>query len=162
MRPHLLIILFLSLFVQAKSYAQNVKLVNATQQSWSGGIAGRHGDNYTFVIEFSKYSKEPVPDTLWIGQQPIALQVSDSGVTPRTNTVTISGKHSIRYEISAGTSANEYTDHYPITGNKKEARQPHAPIKCKGVALLSYQYNGRHHYFEISKIMKVFPPISYP
>jgi len=59
--------LFLLVFVTlslSKSYAQktaSVKIIKATQQSWSGGIAGMHGEK--FYVEF-QVGKSLTPDTL--------------------------------------------------------------------------------------------------
>ena len=57
--------------------ARNIRLVNSTDQSWSGGVAGRAGNNYTFTIEFSGFKSDPLPDTLWIGQQPTPISMAE-------------------------------------------------------------------------------------
>ncbi len=53
---------------------QEVKLINSNATGLSGGIAGRYGTSYEFVVVFTHYGKHvPEPDTLWIGNKPIAL-----------------------------------------------------------------------------------------
>ena len=49
-----------------------------------------------------------------------------------------------------------------MPGNEKKVAPARSPVTYKGVALLSYKYNGKQHYYEISRIMKTFPPINYP
>ena len=143
-------------------YAQNVRMINSTEQSWSGGIAGRSGTNYSFVVGFSEYHQEPLPDTLWIGEEPFKIVITDSTNGQNGNTKCIRSKKSVRFEISAGTYHDEYADRYPKPGNEKKPPLPHPPVKYKGVALLSYRYKGRQHYYTINRIMKVFPPVNYP
>ena len=53
-------------------FAQKIKLLNSTQQDWSGGTVGRHGSYYKFNISFSQFSGQIKPDTIWLGQDPYA------------------------------------------------------------------------------------------
>ena len=144
------------------SQGQTVKMINSTQQSWYGGIAGRSGANYTFVVEFSDFANEPIPDTIWIGDEPIKLTVCDSAGKVNGNTKCKRSKKSIQFAIGVGTSHDEYADRYPIQGQEKKAIPPHPPITYKGVALLSYTYNGKRHFYMVSKIMTVYPAANYP
>ncbi len=141
------LILLVTLCIPMINYAQNISLLNSTFQSWSGGIAGRSGDNYTFIIEFSGYKTEPKPDTIWIGQQPVQILLQGSYSNQYPNTKVARTKNSIKFNISAGTSNDEYADRYPVQGKQKT--KPHAPKAYKGVALLSYRYRGKQHYYEI-------------
>ena len=141
-------------------------MLNSTEQTWSGGIAGKHGVNYSFSIEFSKYKKEPVPDTLWIDKHPIPLSLQN---IPRSqsNTKVIRKKKTVQYEINAGVSFDDYEYRFANpeqmeTETESKKKVPNPPITYKGVALLSYQYKGKQQYFVIPKIMKIFPPVNYP
>ena len=140
--------------------AQTIKVLNSTQQPWSGGIAGHSGDNHTFSIRFSDCGKEPIPDTIWLGQYPVELIVYDHDRQSNTN-ITHTGK-TYKFDITAGTFYDEYADRYPSPDGKPNTAPPHSPVPYKGVAMLSYTYNGRHHYYVIPKIKTVYPTANYP
>ncbi len=148
------------LFYQQVALAQTIKMLNSTMQSWSGGIAGRSGVNYTFSIEFSNYKQEPIPDTLWIGRSPIALISSDASAV-RVNTKRIPDKKTVRFDITCGTSADEYQTRYPNTGEAEKTRL-HSLIGYKGVALLTYNYKGERQKYVITQIKTIYPPANYP
>jgi len=160
MKTGIFFIFCIALFLSKELGAQTVRVINSTEQRWSGGVAGRTGVNYSFVIEFSKYKQEPLPDTLWIGQEPIAILITDSSFSKNINTKRTCNKHTVRFEINVGTSHDENTDRFPV--QEKPTVSAHPPMKYKGAALLSYLYNGKQCYYEISKFLKVYPPLSYP
>lgn len=161
MKHSIAIWLFVVGLVPLPSLAQKVRLINSTQQSWSGGIAGRYGTNYTFTVEFSDFKREPIPDTLWLGEEPRLIILNDG--TEQGNTVRTSSRKRVKFEIHAGTSHDEYLDRYPFNGGHKAVTdQPHPPISYEGVALLSYTYKGRKRYFVINKILTSYPPVNYP
>ncbi len=141
--------------------AQKVKLVAAVHMAWSGGIAGRSGDNYTFTVEFTQYKKEPLPDTLWLGQEAI-LVTEQTNSNPYTNTRVIRKKGSVRFEISGQVTRDEsaYSDPESALNEGKVAHP--SPIGYKGIALLSYTCNGKRHYFPITRITRELPPADYP
>jgi hypothetical protein len=158
--------LTLLLLLPLTLHAQDVKLINSTQQSWSGGIAGRRGSNYTFSISFSNYKSEPVPDTIWIGQHPVPLIPGQNCKHTVANTRSHHKKPIITFDISAGVSHDDYADRYPHdpsdpTGQKK-AQAEHARIPYEGVALLSYQYKGKQYFYTIPRIITNYPPVNYP
>ena len=151
---------------QQKSSAQKVVLTNSSATHWSGGIAGRYGVGYNFTVTFSAYHrKEPAPDTLWIGNKCIPLIIK-TGTNPQPfNATRTQGKKSVAYTIFAGTSHEDDLNNVtPYPGQKKitPPPEPAPPIKYSGIALLSYQYKGKQHYFVIDKIMKNNPPVNYP
>ncbi len=141
--------------------AQNIKLISATQRSWSGGIAGHHGENYTFIVEFTDIKKDVVPDTIWIGNDPVPILITEGNYAQNVNTKATKTKKGIRFEINAGTAHDDYADRYAPYG-KEPRKEPPPPIKYSGVALLSYQYKGNQKYFTISKITNSLPPVNYP
>jgi hypothetical protein len=161
MKSKTLSVLFLVFGLPVLAFAQNIRMISSTQQSWSGGIAGRYGSNYTFTIEFSQYRGEPVPDTLWIGKHPIVLVPPGYSALEEANTKCTRKNNSVTFEIQARTFFDDYADRYSLPGNEymKEAK---APMPYKGVALLSYRYKGKQQYYEISRIMTAFPPVNYP
>lgn len=144
-------------------FAQKVTLVNSTQRHWSGGIAGRSGINYTFSIRFEGSRHEPQPDTIWIGDQPVKILLEGNKMGSSSNThISRSGK-SILFDITAGTSRDEYTDRYaPYPGQKDLPEKPHPPVAYSGVALFSYNVQGKRKYYIVSKILHTYQPVSYP
>jgi hypothetical protein len=85
--------------------AQKVTLVSATAQSWAGGVAGLSGDNYHFTIEFTRFKNEPLPDTIWIGNNPIPLINNDAA---SSNFRLTHVGNTLKADITAKTSRNEY------------------------------------------------------
>ena len=68
--------IFLLLFVTlslSKCYAQisSIKIIRATQQSWSGGVEGHYGEK--FFVEFQT-PKDFVPDTFHLNGYDIPIQ----------------------------------------------------------------------------------------
>ncbi len=168
MRLRISIFIFVLLSNTLDVIAQYVKLVESSEMNWSGGVAGRRGTNYNFTVDFIQFKKEPVPDTIWIKNTPFSfLQV---GSTPQgtANIKKTIGKKSVQYSISVAISHDDYRERViapPGSGEEKEHKQQtaaRAPVKYKGVALLSYTYKGERHYFEITGITKKLPPVNYP
>ena len=153
------VIWFLSFCFPTMLFAQKIRVINSTERKWYGGIAGRSGANYTFLIEFSDFKVDPNPDTIWIGQQPIPVKTGSDNES--ANTKVSRNAKSIRFEISAGISKDEYADRYPVQGTAPKAI-PHSPIAYKGVAMLSYTVRGQPRYFEIRKVMQEYPAANYP
>ena len=141
--------------------AQKIRLVNATDQSWSGGVAGRSGNDYTFVIEFSDFRKQPLPDTIWIGSQPVGLYLPDSLNGGNMKIKHTKQKTSVIFEIKVSTSVDEYSVMNPLKQNEQKNAPAHIPT-YKGFALLSYHCNGRQQHYVIRNIPKNYPPINYP
>ncbi len=140
--------------------AQTTKLINSTQQNWSGGIAGRSGSNYIFIVEFSGFRNEPVPDTIWIKHLPVPIVMRENNKHIAVNTKVIRSKRSVRFEINAATAKDE--NGFSPLDESKQGASPHCPITCKGVAILSYRCNGKQRYYEITRVMKIYPPVNYP
>ena len=140
---------------------QTVRIVNSSSQKWSGGIAGHSGTNYYFEVEFSGFRGEPLPETLWLGKEPVAQSIIDSADGQSGNTIRAHKRGVLLYKISAGTQKDEYNDRYPDPENKKSDTPVHVPV-YKGVALLSYRYHGKRHRFEIMYIMKNLATADYP
>ncbi len=155
-------LLLAAILLPALSYGQKATLVNSTERCWSGGIAGRHGCNYTFSIAFSKI--RPRPDTLWIGDSPIELIEKREKPASGGNMKVTTTKNKVQFDITAGTSFDDSYDrnrpHAP--GEDPDAPKATPPKKYKGVALLSYKYKGKRYYYEVTKIMEKHPHQNYP
>lgn len=149
--------------------AQKVKLADATHHSWSGGIAGRHGDNYVFTIAFTRFTEEPVPDTLWIGKKVVVLNIADAhgkGMTnphQNANTTVSRSKGKITYTINAQLAYDDH-DLYPHPpGDEQPKPKDAAPrVPYTGLALLSYRYGSTMRTYTIAKVLKEYPPANYP
>jgi len=139
------------------SKAQTVRA--ATEQCWSGGVAGKHGCNYSFSIEFGTQMQTVLPDTLWIGETsiPLLLKNGEGGNLKKVRT-----KGGIRFEISAGTHFDDHELYPHPPGEAEHTEAPKPPRKYKGAALLSYIQAGKQQYFVIPKIITHLPHISYP
>lgn len=156
-------VLCILLSLPAVLFAQNIKLISATQQSWSGGIAGHSGCRYVFTIECDSTMPVIIPDTVWVGRQPTPL-VYKSTKHPDANAIRTRKKNRVRYELRAETNNNQYPyrdqEQDPYETRKTTIVKP--PVKYKGLALIAYKYNGKRGYFGINKLTKSLPPISYP
>ncbi len=68
MKKIVFILLIASSFAGLKS--QNIKLIEATQQSWAGGECCTYGINYMFTLESADTIQSISLDTVWIGNTP--------------------------------------------------------------------------------------------
>lgn len=157
-------IAFLVLFtcVIQRVCAQSTKLISATRQDWSGGVAGHSGSRFTFSIEFSGYNEEPIPDTIWIGKKPVPLFIKGKAKPEIVNTRRISSNETIRFIITTSIAHDAFGDHSPYASPLPREVNHTIPIQYKGVALLSYRYKGSEKYFEIRKFSTILPPMNYP
>jgi hypothetical protein len=143
--------------------AQTLQLVNSIAQSWSGGIAGRHGTNYTFVFDMPDSTVNTLFDTLWLEGEPRGLPSSVSagemGVL-RSSSI----PKGYRYEINLGTAHNDYENRtLPVLlDTVKRKSMPSPPIPVNGVALLVYRENGLKKFLRIPKILIIRTPVAYP
>ncbi len=157
------LVLVLLLLCQLAANAQNVKLINSTEQDWAGGIAGLSGENYTFTIEFSDFVSEPHPLTLWVGREAFTINTKDSLMQRNTTMQCLQGGKKISFEIKAGVSHNEYAQRQGLPTKEAQLQEMPAPPKpYKGKALLAYIYQGKTRYFEIAEIMNTLPRQDYP
>ncbi len=137
--------------------AQKVKLVNATSQSWSGGVAGHHGTNYLVVIACSDTSVKL--DTLYTGGNCYSVNIDkhdtlNRKVDKKNNTV--------KYNIYAYDSYNDMDYGDPAKRQEREkerAKMPHR--NYDGAALLIYTIKGVHYTFLI-KSFNALPALNYP
>ena len=155
------ILLLLLCLAALRAQAQKAKLIDATEQCWSGGIAGRHGCNYTFTIDFAANIDELTADTIWIGERPLMLARENTGgdATLKASTV----KNKTRFFITARVRNDDYEDNYgPNAPTNLRAKGIKPPKKYSGEALLCYRHHGMRRYYAVSKIMNKYPHQSYP
>jgi hypothetical protein len=147
----------LLLCIVLNTSAQTVKLISATEQSWSGGMAGHHGTNYLVTIMFGDSA---IPDTLWIngGFYPINIANNDT-----IRKIYDHKHHTITYKLYAGEA---YVDFGlggpdPIKKKQQEAlvKKPHK--EYAGAALITYQYKGQQQSFLI-KTFEQLEGLNYP
>jgi hypothetical protein len=143
-----------------RSFAQHARVINSSEQSWSGGIAGRYGNNYSFTIEFSDCKQQPELDTLWVGGRFFKCILSDSLQQGNTRVKVNKKKKTVTFDINVGYSGDEYAERNMRPGEKRPD-QPKPPA-YNGVALLQYSYKGKARKCAVANYKKVFPPINYP
>ncbi|HWY97943.1 MAG TPA: hypothetical protein VNY36_02550 [Bacteroidia bacterium] len=137
--------------------AQKVKLVNATSQSWSGGVAGHHGTNYAITIKCSDTAIKL--DTLYTGGNCYAINIEkhdtlNRKVDKKTNTIT--------YNIHAYDSYNDMDFGDPVKRHEREqerAKMPHR--NYDGAALLIYRIKRVKYNFLIKSYTQL-PALNHP
>lgn len=144
------------LLVAQGSFGQTV--LDATRRCWSGGIAGRHGCDYTFSILFKPAGAAIVPEKIWVdGQEvPLLLKAKDG---MQANVSLTRSARGLQLDIAAGSSFDD-GNMYPSPDDKTKPK----PVlrKYNGAALLAYKLNGKRKYFTVKKITVEHPPVSYP
>jgi hypothetical protein len=155
-----LAIYFLPLILCLNAHAQKIKVTESAKQDWSGGVAGKRGSNYNFTLEFQRSKDSIIADTIWIENEPIAIVTGTEDIFGRNCFITKSGGE-VSLHINVGISRDDHTLAYGYMEQKEEVKAE-APIKYKGVALLSYRYNGKRCYYVISKLTLMRDPINYP
>lgn len=139
--------------------AQKTKLISATSQEWSGGVAVHHGINYYVSLEIPDTTT--IPDTLWVGGNfyPIHFDKQD------TIFHKIDRKHhSVKYLLTAGEAWNDmdFMQQRLKAQNdtaKKAVKKPHKEFSC--AALVTYSINGVQYIFKVEK-WTVLPAQNYP
>ncbi|MBL7692121.1 MAG: hypothetical protein JNM41_11040 [Flavipsychrobacter sp.] len=138
------------------SFGQTV--LDATRRCWSGGIAGRHGCDYTFSILFKPAGAAIVPEKIWVdGQElPLLLKAKDG---MQANVSLTRSARGLQLDIATGSQFDDGNMYTP-PGDKPQPKP--ALRKYNGVALLAYKQNGKRKYFTVKKIIVEHPPVSYP
>lgn len=151
------------LFLSLMCVAQKPKLLEAISTSWSGGVAGKYGVGYVFIVEFNTNGlDQPMPDTLWIGQKCIPLSLTTTAGKSYNMIKTVK-KKKVSYKLWGGTSNEDVPSiTYPGVTNENKIPDSPPPIKYKGVALLSYKYKEQRSFYIIEKILTFGTPVNYP
>jgi hypothetical protein len=140
--------------------AQRGNVLTATEQCWSGGIAGRHGCNYRFTLLFKSVKQQIFPDTLWIGNYAIKLTERNAASADGNLIITRSNK-TVKFDITASTHYDDNALH-TITPVSVARSVPAPPPQCAGVATLVYTYGNKRKYFVVPRIHHKYAPVAYP
>jgi len=152
----LIIAILVSAASSGHTAAQKIEVISATSQSWSGGVAGHHGVNYSIVI---KVGVKITPDSLYTNGA--GFQLPHDGY----------GESMITYDTVDHTytiyASESYTDPNPRNSdptkiNTASKRPVPAVRQFEGSALLIYRYKKEKHLFVMKKTMEVLPALDYP
>jgi hypothetical protein len=150
--------LFLIGFCCLTCFAQPFKVVKATRQKWSGGVAGRWGINY--YIEIKTNLKTPLPDTLWINNTTYPLDFSGKSYSNKCTFDSVT--HKIVFEISVSEEHNDSFRRGPLVKKDTAKKGQEKPTRqFQGVALISYSYQKKQHFLTINSFSEL-KPIEYP
>ena len=147
-----LILLVLCCFALLQVEAQSIKLLEASSQSWSGGVCCRSGVNYVIRLECLDQKQNITIDTVWIGNKaffklhPYEFSVEKSLVKGKTI-----------YKVTFGESHDEHKPDGPYSTTGKLSKNP--PYKGKNVVV--YHDGKKKGVLVIDKI-NVLSPLAYP
>ncbi|MFM7023889.1 MAG: hypothetical protein ACKOXB_13040 [Flavobacteriales bacterium] len=149
-------ILFLFLFLPTLSFSQKLKLVNATAQRWSGGIAGSSGTNYS--VEFSVSPKDSVHlDSVYLNGKSYGLVASNQAIY---DAFWFKRPEKKKTFISLIIKESFMQCAYPVADPMQQVKAP-MPAVAEGSALLIYHVNGKKKQLLI-KSFTALPPVNYP
>lgn len=140
-------------------YAQKGRVLIASEQCWSGGIAGRHGCNYNFVVVFNNVYQEMEVDTIWIGDY--AVKLMERTENNKTGNVSVKrGLRTAKYYITVSTY---FDNNNSILENSTKNGITNRPPSSKvAAAVITYGYGGKRRYFAVPKILLKKAPLAYP
>ncbi len=157
MKQFRVILLFILVTYCAISNAQQLKVVKATIQQWSGGMPGHYGTNYN--IELETKSKSLKIDTIWINHFFIVPDFSGKNFSFKRNVDSVS--HKITYAISTSESHDEYAERNRVPIKDTTNVKPLPARQFKGAALISYKFRSKQHFLTIPTFTGL-EPINYP
>lgn len=137
--------------------SQNLAVVKATRQDWSGGVAGHHGTNYSIVLK-SNRGKEVI-DSVYISYMGFKVLHKNGA---QSNLQVDSVHHT--YTINVGELHNDFNNMHPMPGDggKDTVKHHMVPVRhFEGAALLVYHYKGKKRLLLI-KDMESLQPLNYP
>lgn len=139
--------------------AQDLKVIKATKQEWSGGVAGRYGENYYIKFQTKNYNTHP--DSVWIGGD--GFKMNFEGEYTGSKRKIDSVHHIVTYSFSIGTSHDEYADEQRILNPVKSdsTAKPHPVRHFAGEALITYSFQHKKKTL-IVKQFQTLEPIAYP
>lgn len=132
--------------------AQSVKVIDATSQSWSGGIYGHSGVNYMILLECHDTTKNITIDTVWIGNK----SYYNSQQTT-INVVKKIAKGKFQYRIAFG----ESRDLRDTDALRSAKANPNKNSPCRGKGCVVYHSGRKKEIIEIDKITSL-SPLAYP
>ena len=141
------------------SFCQNIKLIKATSQNWSGGVCCRFGTNYSIIIQTK--NKEIIPDTVWINGYYYSLKFDTVSGYPNDKKVDVI--HNITaFTINVGETHDERDNTLDkLILDKDNSDKNSRNNNFFGAAIISYIYKNKQCYFKV-KEFESLTPIAYP
>jgi hypothetical protein len=130
--------------------AQHISVVTANKQSWSGGVAGHWGINYSFTV---KMDKDVTLDSLYVSYLGEKLVLGKPG---QGNVIKDSVNHV--YIFSAGESHFDNSNGGPMQP-KDDSPKPLRHITT--TALITYYYKGEKRLLPVKELQSL-PSLNYP
>ena len=141
------------------------KLIEATEQSWAGGIQGSgRGVNYKIKLLITT-DKAIIFDTLWMNNSRYKIEVvrrsfhGDLPTVTKDDTLLLQFRDFTPGERGGQKIIKRDTAITETIVKKESAASP--PIKHKGKALFRFHIDGKEHYFILKEIKKL-PSLNYP
>lgn len=128
--------------------AQSLQLLNATEQSWSGGVCCRMGTNYSITLESPDTVHLPVIDTIWINDTWHAANGVENFSVQKSK-----AKGKTTYQLFVGESHD--TNNTPDILKMKTDKPKIHPPAYKGKACIIYTLNGRKKLLDIKSFTKL-------
>ncbi len=154
MKNFKVVLFFMAILNGGMIHAQTFKVLKATKQPWSGGVAGHYGADYDIELETSLHTI--VPDTMWINDNvyPLSFSTPNNECKRTVDSVT----HRIKYSISATEAHDEMRSRSP---NEPAAPKSKYARHFQGAGMISYQKKHKQYFF-IIKSFTVLDAINYP
>jgi hypothetical protein len=133
--------------------AQNIKILSAAEQSWSGGQCCSHGINYEIRIESTDTVSLLKFDTVWIGNYPYT-----KGNLQNLSANYYKSNGKIYYSIVASQS---WSGREENVIEKLEMKKIQTPPKYKGKGCIVASSVNSKHYLEVNAF-QLLAPIPYP
>jgi len=140
------------------SQAQNVTVTKATSQSWSGGMAGHHGTNYSITLTTNDTNVRL--DTAWIDGNFYPIHIDKNDTIARK----VDRKHNMTtYTILEYDAwVDNPTDPNSLANQMaKKATTPRPHREYNGAALVTYWLHGKQ-YSVLVKAFNQLTPLCYP
>jgi hypothetical protein len=130
---------------QQCNQSEQLKLLKATSQSWSGGAAGFRGTYYNIYFEMA-VKTDYTFDSLWVDGKRLPIGIKPSKAND-TLTLLANDKMGVRMPGTDVDPSKSVEDKFPI------------PSNAEGV--LGYFYKGTRKYLAIPSFEKL-KPLAYP
>lgn len=139
-------------------YKKGVKLVEGSRQEWSGGVAGRAGSKFHFIISSTYNAQVFVPDSVRIGNTSYKVVIKSEGISQAASNC----------QVSEANGLNLYTfrfNHdrsvYRFKESPSEDQKTMPMEKKDSPVVLIYILKGKRKQMELKGFVTK-PPIYYP
>ena len=143
---------------QKASKKSCITITEATEQQWSGGIAGRMGTYYNIIFETKP---NVATDTLWIASYYFVVTRNDSSgnILPSPFTKLDKGNNVWKYSLRVNVDRSEDNHHYP--NEQQKPKNIGNPPKYDGEAYITYLVKGIRYGYAIKSFTHL-EPLNYP